>query len=126
MIRFKITQDDHTTFTDWMEEPVTHGAGPQTAVVEMTKLRQTYPQAKISIERATAIPRPERKLFRYEIHVKQGAIKVTDDDGEQQRDVSGMVLQSRPFQEIETEQLLAQLKEQFPDAIFTKREVRSG
>ena len=68
MIRFHVKQlDQEPITTEWQEEPVTHGSGPQTAVVEMTKLRQQYPDAAIRIERTTVIPKPEHNQVRFKI-----------------------------------------------------------
>lgn len=67
MIRFHIQEGDQVTETPWQEEPVTHGSGPQTAVMEMTKLRQQYPDAAIRIERNTVIPKPEHNQVRFKI-----------------------------------------------------------
>jgi hypothetical protein len=120
MIRFKVQQGDSATLTPWIEEVVKHGAGPQTAVVEVGKLRQQYPDAAISIERATVIPKPERQMFRYDIFVRDGFIKVIDEDGEHIVHVANTTVQSRPFQEAEREAVITELKEKFPDAQLTE------
>lgn len=68
MIRFIIQDGDQATETPWQDEPVMHGPGViPTAVVEMTKLRQQYPDAAIRIERTTVIPKPEHNQVRFKI-----------------------------------------------------------
>jgi hypothetical protein len=73
MIRFKIINGDDILLTGWQDEPVRHGAGPQTAVVAMTELRQQYPDAAISIERTTVIPKPDAHQVRFKVQVGQVA-----------------------------------------------------
>lgn len=96
MIRFYIKDSDTTITTDWQEEPVTHGVGPQTAVVEITRLRQQYPNARISIERNTVIPTPDRTQVRFRIQVGQATYY------------------SRVVSESESEALEAELRARFP------------
>lgn len=69
MIRFKIVNGDDVLLTPWQDEPVRHGTGPQTAVVAMTELRQQYPDAAISIERTTVIPKPDTNQVRFKVQV---------------------------------------------------------
>ena len=104
MIRFKILDGKSTYLTSWQEEAVTHGAGPQTAVVEMTRLRQQYPAAKISIERNTVIPKPETPAqVRFKIQVGQSTYY------------------SRVADESESEALLTELREKFGDKAVINR-----
>lgn len=74
MIRFKIVQGDDILLSSWQDEPVRHGAGPQTAVVAMTELRQQYPDAAISIERTTVIPKPDADKVRFKIQAGQATM----------------------------------------------------
>ena len=121
MIRFAITQlGAEPFFTDWVEEPVKHGTGPQTAVVAMTELRQRYPDAAIRIERTTVIPKPERQLFRYDVFVRDGYQAVIDKGGERAVHIVNTTVHSRPFQEPERESVVAELREKFPDAKLTE------
>jgi hypothetical protein len=104
MIRFHIKLGDDTLTTNWQEEPVTHGTGPQTAVVKMTRLRQQYSDAKISIERNTVIPKPETAgQVRYKIQLGQATYY------------------SKVVDESEADALLAELKEKFSDKAVISR-----
>lgn len=121
MIRFHVEQSgQESTVTEWCDEPVTHGAGPQTAVVEMTKLRQLYPDAAIRIERATIIPKTSQQMFRYDVFVRDGFQEVIDSDGRRVVHLVNTTIHSRPFQEAERESVVAELREKFPDAKLTE------
>jgi hypothetical protein len=74
MIRFKIVNGDDILLTGWQDEPVRHGAGPQTAVIAMTELRQQYPDAAISIERTTVIPKSDDGKVRFKIQAGQAVM----------------------------------------------------
>lgn len=128
MIRFHVSQlGQEPISTDWQDEPVTHGPGViPTAVVEMTKLRQQYPDAAIRIERKTVIPQPERKLFRFDIEVRDGRMLVMDKDGTRGVEVGGLTLQSRSFQEAEEEKVRAEIMESLPESRLIRREVTRG
>lgn len=120
MIRFHVQQGEETVTTEWVEESVKHGNGPKTAVTEVEKLRQLYPDAAISIERATVIPKSSRQMFRYDVFVRDGFQKVIDNDGERMVHIVNTTVHSRPFQEAERESVIAQLREKFPDAKLTE------
>lgn len=120
MIRFKIVEGNRETLTDWVEEPVKHGAGPLTAVVAISELRQQYPNAAISIERTTVIPKPSQQMFRYDIFVRSGGLQVIDKDGKHPVTLTNTTVQSRPFQESERESIIAELHKKFPDAKLTE------
>ncbi len=119
--RFRLTEDGNDFFTTWRDE-----VDRLTAPAAMGSLRAEYPNAAISIERSHVPPTPKPRLYRYDIAVRQGVITVVDDDGEQQRNVSGMTLQSGLFQIAEHERVLVELQAAFPDAQLTMREVRGG
>lgn len=103
MIRFKIVNGDDILLTPWAEEPVRHGAGPQTAVVAMTELRQQHPDAAISIERTTVIPKPDANQVRFKIQVGQATYysRVVSEGGE-------------------AEALLSELQKNYPRGVITR------
>lgn len=99
MIRFHVKTKDATITTEWQDEPITHGAGPQTAVVAMTELRREHPDAAISIERTTVIPKPEQNQARFKIRLPNNETRY-----------------SKVVNESEADKLLAELREKFPKA----------
>lgn len=103
MIRFHIDESGDTTSTEWIEEPVTHGSGPQTAVVEMTRLRKLHPDAAISIERTTVIPQQEHNQVRFKILLPNNETRY-----------------SKIVSESEADQLRLELLAKFPKAEVTR------
>lgn len=99
MIRFKIKQGDEITLTEWQDEPLKHGGGSQTAVVAVSELRQQYPDAAISIERTTIIPKPEHNQVRFKIVLANNETRY-----------------SKVVNESEADTLLAELNKKFPNA----------
>lgn len=103
MIRFHIQTGDSTVATEWQDEPVRHGVGPQTAVVAMTGLRQQHPDAAISIERTTVIPKPDANQVRFKVQVGQ------------------LTYYSRVVSEgSEAEALLSELQKNYPKGVITR------
>lgn len=120
-VRFHVTDAEGKKLetTDWAEELTR-----DVPVSMVTDLRKTYgPEAQIMIERDTVVLNPKPKTFRFDIAVKSGTVMVVDEDGLNPRDVSGLTLHSRPFQEVEREKILAELREKFPKATITEREL---
>lgn len=108
MIRFHIKQGDSLTSTAWEEEPVKYGVGqPHTAVERMIELRKTYGNdARISIERTTVIPAPDRKQVRFRIALPKDETRY-----------------SRPYPISEKDEALIRLQKQFPKAEITAEEI---
>lgn len=87
MIRFHVSQlGQEPIATEWQDEPIIHGAGPQTAVVEMSRLRQLYPDAAIRIERTTVIPKPEHNQVRFKIVLPNNETRYSKVVGESEAD----------------------------------------
>lgn len=107
------------TTTEWAEELTR-----DVAVSMVNDLRKLWgPEAVISIERDRVIVNPKPKMFRFEIKVRSGMVEVVDGEGVHVRDVSGMTLQSRPFQAGEREKVLAEMEEKFPKAVIIEHEI---
>lgn len=118
-VRFHIHKDGLLETTEWAEEHTR-----DVAVSMVNDLRRLYgPEARISVERDRIISNPKPKMFRFDITVKSGTVMIVDGDGQSPRDVSGMTLHSRPFQEFEREKVLAEVKEKFPKAVIMEREL---
>ena len=120
-VRFHVTDAEGKALetTDWAEE-----LSRDVPVNMVADLRTTYgPEARIIIERNALILNPKPKTFRFDIAVKSGTAMIVDDDGLNPRDVSGLTLHSRPFQEVEREKILAELREKFPKATITERQL---
>jgi len=108
MIRFSVKHGDKTTLTEWENEPIAYGAGAvHTAVERMVKLRETYgKEARISIERTTVIPEPDRRQVRFKI-------------------VEGEETKLTPLYPIgEQDMRLAEWRARFPKATITPEVVR--
>lgn len=108
MIRFSVIHGDKTTLTEWENEPVAYGAGvAHTAVARMTELRKTYgKEARISIERTTVIPEPDRRQVRFKI-------------------VEGETTSFSPLYPVaEQDARFAEWKEKFPQAVIAPEVVR--
>ena len=107
MIRFTITQgSDEPIITPWEEEPLRIGS-VHTAVQRMNDLRQTYgTSARISIERTTVIPEPDRQRVRFKIVV------------------GDTTAYSVPFPVAEKDARLAEMQEKFPKATITEEIIR--
>jgi hypothetical protein len=120
MIRFHIAGMEQPT--EWAEEVIRHGVGELTAVKIMSQLRADHPNAAIRIERRGDVKIQKPKLFRYKIFVKSGTAQVTPNSENPSGviELKNAMLQSRSFQEFEREQVLAELKEKFPDATLTE------
>lgn len=120
-VRFHVTDaaGDLLETTDWAEE---HSR--DVAMNMVNDLRNAHgPEARIKVERNQAVLNPKPKTFRFDITVKSGTVMVVDEDGQHARDVSGLTLHSRPFQEFEREKVLAEVQEKFPKAIVIAREL---
>lgn len=105
--------------TEWAEEHTR-----DVAVSMVSDLRKAHgPEVLISPERDRIILNPKPKMFRFDITVKSGTLMVVDGGGQHARDVSGLTLQSRAFQEVEREKVLAEVRRQFPKAIIIEREL---
>lgn len=84
MIRFHVEHSGQVIVTEWVEESITHGSGPQTAVEAVKQLRQQYPDAAIRIERTTVIPKPAHNQVRFKIVLPNNETrysKVVDEGG---------------------------------------------
>jgi hypothetical protein len=103
MIRFKIVNGDDVLLSPWQHEPVNHGTNPQTAVVEMTKLRQQHPDAAISVERTTVIPKPEFNQVRFKIALPNNETRY-----------------SKVVSEDNAEALQTELQQQFPKGVVSR------
>lgn len=66
MIRFRVKNPDSEFNTEWQDE-VLGDVKTQTAARQVSKLRQEYPDAEISVERLGVIPRKKRKMVRFKI-----------------------------------------------------------
>lgn len=71
MIRFHITNPnaEPSVVTEWHEE-VLGDLGRQTAAQQVARLREEYPDAEISVERSTVIPRKKQQMVRFRIAQK--------------------------------------------------------
>lgn len=70
MIRFQIKNPDRKPFvTEWHEE-VLGDLIRQTAAQQVARLREEYPDAEISVERSTVIPRKKQQMVRFKISQK--------------------------------------------------------
>jgi len=108
--------------TEWVGESIRHGVGELTAVKIMNQLRADHPDGAIRIERRGDVKIQKPKLFRYKIFVKSGTAQVTPNPENPSGviELKNAMLQSRSFQESERDQVLAELKEKFPDAVLTE------
>ena len=103
MIRFKITEGENVTLSPWADEPIKHGANPPSAVTMMAELRQQHPNAAISIERTTVIPKPENNQVRFKIVLPNNETRW-----------------SRVVNEDEAEKLEAELRESYSKAVISR------
>lgn len=70
MIRFQIKNPDaEPFFTEWADE-VLGDLSKQTAALQVADLRREHPNAEISIERSSVIPRKKQKVVRFKIQAK--------------------------------------------------------
>lgn len=119
-VRFHVHKDGQLVeTTDWAEEHT------RDVAVSMVKdLRAAHgPEAAISVERDQAVVNPKPKTYRFEVKARTGSMLVVDEEGKHARSIGGLTLQSRPLQAGEKEQVLAELKEKFPEAVIVEHEL---